>query len=355
MAGADVVVSSLTRLLGTGAAQKVLALSVAANDTAKLASTDTIQALITNAGLVATTVTCSVSVAGGADGVLSVLGGLVSGATPITIQPNASSSCLFAVMSAAIGPDNITVTAKPVATAPVDPNLTNNAASVSITSVAAGAFTDIANAAVTEQQVWTLSSGGTLIDRSTQQSDLSQLTMLVTQTQAVLGTFSLTGSVVNSAGDTLSTGTTGLLQLLASSNTNPLCQQVVVPYAKNFTQTTLSICANQNGDSANFQAVSVTYNEEQNGDVANQSTAKIFSLPASTTVGYDSLTFDVTLNFTITGAASSDFAHAKVIAFVTKPSVQSTDQSGDITYQSGPYARKATLVCTGSPLVCTAQ
>lgn len=316
----DVAAQSLQRA-GNG----VNASTLVALDTAGIGRTTTIKASFVNASARATAIDCIVTA-------LWLNVQPVGATTNVAIAANGGVGvCQYTVSSSALGTFPITVTGTPTSSSPADPNAANNSVSGTLTVRSTGAFTDT-HGGFNVYQDWTnpASAGAWPIATSLdhQVFQVSQLSLLIVPSQAILGTFALKATTTSGSGGSVSfgTGTVPATALRAAGPGELVCittgpaanlGNAVEPALGYFAQ----VCTQQ-ASQPGFQQISVNYTQSVSGLLPAASSLLLFS---------SNVTMKVQLDFTLVGSAPD-----KVTATVVVPV---TNQAGNCSANNDPTAQ----------------
>jgi hypothetical protein len=329
----DVAAQSLQRV-GNGVSTTTLI----ALDTATIGKTTTFKASFVNASTRATAVNCAVT----ADASLNIQP--VGATTNVAIAANGGVGvCQYTALSNALGTFPITVTATPTSTSPADPNAANNAVSGTLSIKSTGGFTDV-HGTFNVYQDWSNPINGpawpiaTSLDHQVFQ--VSQLSLLIVPSQAILGTFSLKATTTSASGAvSFGTGTVPAGSLRAAGPGETVCLTVgpaaslgnaAEPGLVYFAQ----VCTQQAAQPG-FQQISVNYTQSVGSQLPAAPSLLLFT---------SNVTMKLQLDFTLVGSTPD-----KVTATVAVPV---TTQAGNCTLNIDSTAQSCSTTF-GAPVVTT--
>jgi hypothetical protein len=253
------------------------------------------------------TVTCVVTA--GPPGAPTQAPVLLTTPAQLTVRAGQTATCGFSNVFTQLVAENFTVTVANVV--PVDANPDNNVFTFQTTSQSDHTFPGIGISNVHATQRWVTDGKGVPTILNEESASITRITLTFAATTAILGDFTLSGTVTTDGPpnsghptiETLSKATWTVPGLTPGQNGSPNCVKGVDPgyTSVNNQQLSLSICAQEVPGQPGTQAIFVEYDSSVKIALNNPDPLTLFG---------SSLTFNVSLAWTLFGSTVSDHACA---------------------------------------------
>jgi hypothetical protein len=245
----------------------------------------------------------------------------------VTVGAGRTATCSFSYVFTQLVAENFTVTAANVS--PIDANPDNNVFIFQTTSQSDHTFPGIDYSNVYASQNWVTDANGVPTVLNQETANITRITLTFAATTAILGDFKLSGTVTTD-GRPLSNATWTVLGLTPGQNGFANCVKGVDPgyTSVNNQILNLSICAQEVPGQPGTQAIFVEYNSSFQGTLNNPNPQTLFG---------SSITFNVSLGWTLFGSQTTDHAGATLQFQLQQfsqpdyPNVHQLNQSGLVT------------------------